>query len=386
MRVALCSFSNPYKTQVGGAQIHLLLLERALRINGIDVRTVYYDNSIDVLKSSLVRYATVFLPRPLKMMERYKSRLGSYRSYLRGRLSELDLDIVHAHDVIALDAIDQNFKKVLTIHGYLAREMLDELGDQLGISALYSWAYQVERNAVAKADHIIAVDSRIRDYVLSEFGYPSSKISVVYNAVDTHLFVPVSKSDQGKIKKMLGFDENDFVILIARRLVKKNGVVYAVKSMKHVPHRRVRMVIAGEGPEKNAILREAKGDNRVVLVGALPHDKIVPYFKAADVVMIPSITSYGVQEATSLAALEGMSCGKLIICTDIGGLKEIVSEDTGMIVEERKLFSISEAICRSLRNETNREEIGMNAREYVLKNHSYVAHGKKVVEIYKKLV
>ena len=43
-------------------------------------------------------------------------------------------------------------------------------------------------------------------------------------------------------------------------------------------------------------------------------------YRAAYAVVIPSVTVSGTQENTSIAALEGMACGTVVVATDIGGL------------------------------------------------------------------
>ncbi len=388
MKVVLCSLDNPYRIQVGGKHIHLLLLERALRMYGLDIHTLYYDptDSMEILREAVTSYATVLLPESLRIVTKQWSRLKGHVFFFRRHLGAGRFDIVHAHDVVALEAADWSQKTVLTIHGYFAREMLDSLEEtNPSKSPLYFLYHKIENSAIWKADHVIAVDSRIRDYVVSEFSYPRSKISVIYNAIDTDRFVPVNRGDQRKTKSMLGFGEDNFIVLVPRRLVKKNGVIYAARSMEYVRDRRVRMIIAGDGPEMSSVLRETRDDKRIILVGAVPHERFVEYCMAADVLLIPSITSHGIQEATSLAALEGMSCGKLVISTDIGGLREIVSNGRGLTVDEKNPLSIAETICRAQANDVDIEEIGRCARQYVLENHSYIAQANKVIDVYKKI-
>ena len=117
------------------------------------------------------------------------------------------------------------------------------------------------------------------------------------------------------------------------------------------------------------------------------HNDIVSYYKAADCVLIPSVTSSGVQEATSIALLlEGMSCGKAVICTNVGGLKEVVTERTGIIVGEKDPAAISQAIGYIMKNRIQTEEMGTRAREYALENHSYQMHARLVTEVYRRVL
>jgi glycosyltransferase involved in cell wall biosynthesis len=107
----------------------------------------------------------------------------------------------------------------------------------------------------------------------------------------------------------------------------------------------------------------------------------------ADSILIPSITAHGIQEATSLAMLEGMSCGKPVICSGIGGMREIIHNmKNGILVQEKKTGEIAKAIETLMENPALINEMAHNAREYVLQHNSYLAHAVKVVAIYRAVM
>jgi glycosyltransferase involved in cell wall biosynthesis len=145
------------------------------------------------------------------------------------------------------------------------------------------------------------------------------------------------------------------------------------------------MVIAGDGPEREEIAKEAEGDYRIHLKGTVPHEKIDAYYRMADIILVPSITSHGIQEASSLSMLESMACGKVSICSNIGGMREIIQNlQNGILVAEKEPKEIAKAIETVIRNPGLSTEIGTRAREYVLQNHSFIAHARRVYSIYQK--
>lgn len=382
MHVLLTSTDNPYMRQIGGKHIHLLLLEQGLKMLNLDVTTLYYNKKslTEIAKKS---FLAVF---PEKYACKFKFKWAI--DYLRRHIPKKELDMIHAHDVLSLAAMSTlPQKKVLTLHGYFARENIEFLKDEKDRRVIYPYLLQLEREAMEKADYVITVDRRLKEYVISEFGFPQEKITIMYNAVDTNTFRPVTKKEQLGLKKMLGFDANYYVILVPRRLVEKNGVIYAVRAMKHVKNENVKMIIAGDGPEREKIIKEAKEDLRIHFAGTIPHDKIVPYYNVADIILIPSITSHGVQEASSLAMLEGMACAKVVMCSDIGGMRETIQNmKSGILTKEKEPLEIAEAIKTAIGNPSLMAEIGDNAREYALQNHSFVAHAKKVFNVYRNML
>jgi glycosyltransferase involved in cell wall biosynthesis len=382
MKVLLTSTDNPYITKMGGKHVHLLLLERGLEKLGVEVYPLYYNaNSIRELakKGMLLLFSE-------KRRHEWKIKLRI--NYLMKHVPKNDFDIAHAHDVLSMLAIAETpQKKVLTLHGYFARENIEFIRDESKRSEIYPLLLKKEKEGMKNTDHIITVDKRLKDYVISEFNYPEKKVTVMHNAVDTDSFRPVSKEEQMKLKLETGFSQQDFVVLVPRRLVEKNGVIYAVHAMKHLESRDVKMIIAGDGPERTKILKETNRDHRIRFIGTISHDKIARYYMMADALLIPSITTHGIQEASSLAMLEGMACGKTVICSSIGGMREIIQHmKNGVLTKEKEPTEIAKAIETVVTNRMLTNEIGNEARSYVMRRHSYVAHAKKVFNIYRKVL
>ena len=382
MEILLTSTDNPYTTYQGGKHIHLLLLEKGLENLGIQVATLYYIKKS--AKERIKRYALVLLTEK----RRNEIKLGWMISYLQSHIPHENFDIIHSHDVLSMLAVrSMPQKKVLTLHGYFARENIEFIRNKRDRDAVYPHLLQLEKDGMKSADRIIAVDRRLKDYAISEFSYPADRITVMHNAVDTDTFSPVSEDEQKELKKSLGFAPDDFVVLVPRRLVEKNGVIYAVHAMESIRDSKVKMIIAGDGPERERIMKEAEEDKRIRLAGMAPHGKISSFFKMANVILIPSITSHGIQEATSLAMLEGMSCGKAVVCSDIGGMHEVIKNmENGLLVKEKEPEAMATAIETIISNPGLSSRIGDEARKHVLQNHSYTAHAAKVAQIYRSII
>jgi len=382
MKVLLTSTDNPYTTRIGGKHIHLLLLERGLKRLDVDVATLYYKSS------GIVELAKKGIMLPFSAKQQFKRKIDMKINYLATHLPSTGVDVIHAHDVLSMLAVQRApQRKVLTLHGYFARENVEFIKNQNDRDNVYPFLFETEAKGMKNAAHIVTVDQRLKDYVLSEFGYSPEKVTVLYNAVDTDTFRPVSKEEQAAIKEKTRFRRDDFIVLVPRRLVEKNGVIYAARAMKQVTGENVKLLIAGDGPERQKILAEAGSDPRIKLLGTVPHDEVAPYYMMADLVLIPSATTHGIQEATSLAMLEGMSCGKAVICSAIGGMREVIQHmKNGVLVKEKEPEEIAKAIRQLMEGPSLMADLGRIAREYVLKNHSYLAHAQKVLAIYQAVL
>lgn len=383
MKVALLSIDNPYLNAIGGKHIHLLLLKRGLKHLEQDVDTYYYNLSKLEKMKILIGYPHYKL---MSRAKRYLIKL-SMRGQFFAKINLSEYDVVNAHDVLSAAYSSAN-KLVLTLHGYFARETINYGNfSDAETPTVMSECMRIERAALSKAHHVIAVDHRIRDYVVKEFGYPEEKVMVIHNAVDTDRFSPVTAEEKKVIRKKLRLPEDTFIVLIPRRFVKKNGVIHAAEALKLIEG-DVLFIFAGRGLLLGELQNILKNDKRAIIFdGTLIHDRIVNYYKASDVVLIPSVPSDGIEEATSLAMLEGMATGKIVICTPIGGMKEVIREwENGVFVKPGSAENIAEKIAYIKENYDSLMYLGENARTYVIKNNSYIKHARKFLTVYEKVL
>ncbi len=376
--------------------MHQNLLENALLKLGHEVGVFYpipiwkldVVGKLKVALRSIALAPSDFIVSGLTVFK-FKSTIKYYERFFR-KMDFSEYDLVHAHDVVSAVGVSSG-KMVLTLHGYFAKEVLNynsSFKKEKLKEKIYSHCYEIEKTAVEKADYIIAVDSRIKDYVVSEFGYPSEKITVIYNAVDTERFSPVSEEEKALIRKELGLPLDKLIVLVPRRYVDKNGVQYAARAFARMKDSDFYFIFAGEGPLKDFLEETLKGKDNAKVMGGIPNTEVHRYYQASDVILVPSITSKeGVEEATSLTMLEGMACGKIVVCSNIGGMKEVVKDGkNGFLIEQKSEESIIEKLFYIKDNYDKLEEIRKIAREYVVQNHGYIEHAKKVLKVYEKVL
>ena len=397
-RVLIVSVDDPWKGGgVGGKHTHIRLLQKGLRAAGVNADVV------SVRKTESFKWLHLY-PGALRRRlmsgkgDRYAHYVKQYEDQLRRNLSKvvLDYDWYNPHDVVAAEVLSERLvgkekttPVVLTLHGYFTREAASD--SEISESSEHYGRYTaIERKACERAWRILCVDTRIRDYVASSFGAKDNKLSVIPNAVDTDAFSPKTDDQRIESRKTLGLPSDLFVILCPRRLVAKNGVSYCVKSIPLLSNKghNVLLVLAGDGPERKAVeelVNSGRLNDRTTLAGSVPHDRMPAYYAAADAVVIPSVLSAGVEEATSLSMLEGMSSGRPVVVTDVGGLKETVKDhQTGLIVRQADPAAIAGAIHELIKDKQLGARLGTAAREYVVGNHSYIAHAKHVLEEYER--
>ena len=393
MKVLITSDDNSKVIQYGGKHVHQELLEKALKQLGVKVDYLYPDGAI-----KLSGKISTALKNPFGALRYVINGTMDYTLYRAfqdlkfRRFRSVNLsgyDIVHAQDVISAVNIPEHKNLVITLHGYLARETLDynRFPNSKESRRVYEYLLGIERQALSRAKLVITVDTRLKNYVINELGFSEKNIVVIQNAVDTVRFCPVDGKTKSELRAKLGLPVDRIVVLVPRRLVPKNGVTFAAQAAKNLDDGRFFFVFLGDGPQRESILKIIDGTNNVLVLPAVPNSKIHSYYQASDVVLVPSVTSNDVQEATSLSMLEGMACGKVVVCSNIGGMAEVVKDGVnGFLVEEGSVESICDKLLYIKRNTEIASNIGQIARTYVEKNHSYLEHGRKIMVLYQELL
>jgi glycosyltransferase involved in cell wall biosynthesis len=189
---------------------------------------------------------------------------------------------------------------------------------------------------------------------------PGAFTMPVVNGIDTETFRPVEPS--------LPKREGEFLVVCPRRLVEKNGTEFLVRALALLRGRvDARVYMAGDGPLRDhleGLARDLGVTDRIVFMGSVANDAMPGVYSSADLVVIPSLV-----EATSIAALEAMACGRVVAASRVGGLPEIIDEKTGLLFPPASPEAIADAVERASRMEAA-EAMGGEARRRVEANWS----------------
>lgn len=272
---------------------------------------------------------------------------------------------------------------ILTVHSYV----LDVLsGDHFRKGSIFEkWFISVDRDSYEIADRIIAVDTRIKNYILDNYKINPNKISVFINFIDTDEFKKLD--NKLKLLNMFNIPKNKKIILCPRRLVMKNGVLFAAESIKYIKETIKEdfvMIFTGEegdlAEELKRIIERDAVINHAIFLKTVIHEQMKYLYNISDVVIIPSINYKGLEEATSISALEAMACGIPVIASDIGGLKEIINNnETGYLIPQGDPTILADKICEVFSKDQC--HIIINARKYVENHCSYIQRACDYVKI-----
>jgi len=190
-----------------------------------------------------------------------------------------------------------------------------------------------ERNLVRNSQRILAATEREKEHLFRYYGARPEQVGVAPCGVNLDLFRPMDKTT---VRRQLDIADDGAMVLFVGRLSPIKGIDRLLKAMTHLKFRpAARLVIIGgddyDTPESHnlrRLSRELGIQDAVVFLGRVDHEKLPPYFCAANVVVLPSH-----YETFGLVALEALACGTPVVATSVGAMETLLREgETGHIV------------------------------------------------------
>lgn len=189
---------------------------------------------------------------------------------------------------------------------------------------------------------------------------PPSKIHVIYNGVDTLKFRPLSERSLSA-EKNTGFPRRrPTVVYVGRLELLKDilGLIQAVHyARKAMPN--ILCLVFGSSTdleyatECTKTVHEFGLEDNIIFMGNTANPEVA--YNSGDIVVLSSI-----REGFPYTVVEAMSCGKVVVSTDVGGVKEAL-EGCGILVTSRHPNALARAIVKLLRDRKMRGELEMAA-------------------------
>ena len=231
---------------------------------------------------------------------------------------------------------------------------------------------KLKRFLVKSASWYLA-SGKVAAETLEYYGAPHSKIfnyrfsSIFRNEV---LDKPLSLNEKKKIRKTLGLPENGKIIITIGRYISLKGYEYAIEAFHKLNAENSFMFMLGEGElreEYQTLISEYNLNNKVFLTGEKTKEIVLEYCKAADVMILPTITS----DVWGLVVNEAMSCGLPVIATNrVGAAHDmIIDNKTGFMVSPNSSEEIKSALEKIFSSSTEDAVNVLNiAKEYTIES------------------
>jgi glycosyltransferase involved in cell wall biosynthesis len=209
-------------------------------------------------------------------------------------------------------------------------------------------------------DALLAVSEEVRRDYQRHLGFSDVRVIPNYIDVQEHQ-KSLAIVDRKTLRKCLGFGERDLVVLHVGRLHPQKGQDVLIEAVSRIRRRvpGLRLVLVGQGGLRGRLegqaLRAGLADT-VRFVGAV--GTVTPYYALADIFVFPSR-----YEAFGIALLEAMAAGLPIIASRTGGICELTTYDSALLVPVGDSDALAEAIVCLAIDPAKRALMGTAARK-----------------------
>jgi glycosyltransferase involved in cell wall biosynthesis len=200
------------------------------------------------------------------------------------------------------------------------------------------------RDVLHAADAVIATSHDLKAKVVA-LGLRPRKVHVVHRGVDTDRFSP---GDRSEARRRLNLPVPPPIFLWAGRMVPVKGldVLLQACGRLHAQAIRFHVCLVGDGPLRPSLERHIKEmgmSESFTLVGAIPHDQLPDWYRAANVTVLPS-RSEGVPNVLR----ESLACGTPFVASRVGGIPEIAREGLSLLVPPEDSAALATALMTML--------------------------------------
>jgi len=249
--------------------------------------------------------------------------------------------------------------------GWLAR-MLDipyvvkVHGSDLNVQAEHALRRPQIRAALRRAGAVIAVSRALADKAVA-IGADATRVHTLYNGVDSDRFAPGA---QAAARVRLRLAATSPLLLYVGNLKQSKGCVDLLEAFPALLAAcpQARLVYIGAGPCRAELLERAAAlgcAGHIELVGAVEHAELGDWFRASDLLCLPSHN-----EGVPNVVLEAMACGIPVVASRVGGIPEVVPEYAGILVPPREREALSSALIKATEHAWDSPRIAAHARGF----------------------
>ena len=272
---------------------------------------------------------------------------------------------------------------------YNAQDLFPETLSGTGLAKqgglLWKIGMWVSNVTFRNSDRIIAISNDIKRSMVAR-GVPAEKIEVVYNWVDEKAVCPVAKEDNPLFEEF-GLARDRFTVVYAGNLGNAQNIGIVLDGAKQLPG--VQFAVFGSGGLEEEIRKRIAGENlrNVHLLPLQPFERVSQVYSLGDACIVSCKAGLG-GSAMPSKTWTIMSCGRPVVANfDEGELKEIIENNNcGVFSHAGNVQEFVDAIKALQENPARCNEMGANARQFILNNLTKEVGTRKYVDIIKSVI
>jgi glycosyltransferase involved in cell wall biosynthesis len=194
-------------------------------------------------------------------------------------------------------------------------------------------ATQLTRTFCNLVDAVVVPTPAVASH-LRELGV-EARIEVVPSGIDVERFGAGTRDES--LRRRLGVPSDGRLVLFVSRLAPEKNVSVVLHAVADANDPSLRLVIAGDGPQRAELERlaiELGVNDRVVFLGVVTRDELPDLYASADAFVFPSTT-----ETQGLVQAEALAAGALVIAADTQPNREVLGDAARIVAPDRSAFA-----------------------------------------------
>lgn len=394
------------QTDTGGQVVYVLQLAKALAAHNIkvDIYTRWFDPSkqqidhvpdcpdVRVIRISGGPWKFIAKEEIYDILPELAENMVAFI-----RQNDIHYDLFHGHyvdaGIVTLDVAKAFGKPAFFTAHSLGAWKREQMGGEPGeMDKKYNFSHRVsEELRIFRSVRAQTVTTTVQKEKLEQlYGFKSKDVAVIPPGVDVDTFRPLRPGER-KVETGLP----DRYIFCLSRIDSNKGHDLLLNAFNIVRSSipEVHLVIGGGSPEPQQtelevlsvvqrIIEQNNMSSRVHITGYVPDELLVAFFQQAELFVLPSIF-----EPFGMTALEAMACGKPVIASKLGGIKEVISlGENGLLIDPSNTDEFADAMIMLLKDQQLLESMGQRACESVREYFSWDAIAQRHIRFYEKFV
>ena len=301
-------------------------------------------------------------------------------------------DIYHAHDADTLLICHWAAKKnkanlVYDFHEYWKYKTIQNSSriGHIRTAVKNRLLVMVESFLVPKTDALITVN----DSLANEFkrcDQVKEKPLVLFNVPS---YIALSNEDRTLLRRKIGADKEDLLVLFLGGFDKNRGLENLVKSLDYLD-RRFKLVFLGYGPLRNLLIKASEHSQyrgRVFVLDAVSPADVPKWASGADIGVAPiQNASWSYFHSSPNKIFECLMAGLPVACSDFPEMRKIVKEnDVGLMFDPEDPGDIARALEELVSDESRFKEMRKNALKVAKQKYNWEVEEEKLVKLYEEL-
>jgi glycosyltransferase involved in cell wall biosynthesis len=197
-----------------------------------------------------------------------------------------------------------------------------------------------------KNNKIVALNKKLSEELYA-FGFSQHHILIAHDGFDKAEFMHMPEKE--KTRQFLGLPENTHIVMYAGHLFAWKGVHVLAKAATLMPN-ALFVFVGGITGAVERFHNLCDGIKNVLIVGHKPHADIPLYLAAADVLILPNVSTErrSMHYTSPLKLFEYMAAMRPIVASDLPSLREILNEKNAIFFEANNSQALAKAIERAL--------------------------------------